>query len=129
MLLFALLTPLSTPPIDQQCGRGRTGIMAVGNASTDDTATVLGSLAARVRAWLMQMGEPDSPLQGAMMRHIRSAALTLRWSALRRRPSSLILSRRSYQMFERPARFRGIGREGLRAVPRTPTQRKQRKHA
>lgn len=99
------------------------------NASTDDTATVLGSLAARVRAWLMRTEEPGSPLQGAMMRHIRSAALALGWSTLRKRPSSLILSRRSYQMFERPARFRGIGLEGPHAVPPTPTQRKQRKHA
>ena len=80
MLPSAMLMPVSNSAhlISNTVG-GCIGIVAVDNASTDGTATVLGGLAMRVRVWLMQMEEPGSPLRGAMMRYIRSAAPALGW--------------------------------------------------
>lgn len=80
MLLSAILIPaFNSVRLTGNAVGDRIGIMAVDNASTVGTATVLGGLAARVRAWLMQMEEPGSPLQGAMMRHIRPVAPALGW--------------------------------------------------
>ena len=72
---------------------------------------------------------PGSPLHHAMRRHIRSVELALGWfcfaQAIKRRDPVAAFS----QVFESPAHFRHIGREGLRAIPRALIQGRRRKHA
>ncbi len=89
--------------------------------SADDLAGLI-----RVeRALLSNPGvEPGTPLHHAMRRHIRSVELALGWfrfaQAVKRRDPIAACS----QVFESPAHFRHIVREGLRAVPRVLNQGK-----
>jgi glycosyltransferase involved in cell wall biosynthesis len=72
---------------------------------------------------------PGTPLHHAMTRHIRSVELALGWfrfaQAIKRRDPFAAFS----QVFQSPAHFRHIGREGLRAMPRAFIQGRRRKHA
>ena len=94
--------------------------------SADDLARLI-----RVeRALLSSPGvKPGTPLHHAMRRHISSVELALGWfcfaQAIKRRDPIAAFS----QVFESPAHFRHIGREGLRAMPRALIQGKRRKHA
>ena len=94
--------------------------------SADDLARLIGV----ERALLSNPGvEPGTPLHRAMRRHIRSVELALGWfrfaQAIKRRDPVAAFS----QVFESPAHFRHIGREGLRAVPRALVHGRRRKHA
>ena len=105
---------------------------AVGAAglTTRHSADDLARLIRLERSLLSNPGvEPGGPLHHAMRRHIRSVELALGWfrfaQAIKRRDPAAAFS----QVFQSPAHFRHIGREGLRAVPRALIQGRRRKHA
>ena len=95
----------------QAQSKGRIGIL------DGDTAIDFGKPAVGyAQPWLMQVGEPGSPLHDAMLLHIRSAALASEW----------LRSARTITRFDGvPTRVKSIGRQGVCAL----NQDNRRNHA